>query len=707
MAINAAFDEELAAVDGTKSFSVTINTGTHTINEYTVSGYNITAGSDPAAEHAAVEALYSLGYRFWAPEYTTRPSSLPSGGVTIAQTERSMPYCQMFYNYGIKGQDPSGGTEAFARYCVLNGCNDERRPTGHAWGAWYLDDTAWFNDNPLLWSLSGSRLVLSLANSGHFETLAQRAALWISTRMNEENRYQWDAPDGDQLPSEQVWPWAARCAQILRTSYGITDAKLGVYAYAGHRTPVTGYDLTGLYGQIALGFSTAGFGNYPDLVAAWGDELDEISLRGYGDIAAQDGYRVPYAANRNLNFLNDYPSFKASGANGVRLETSGNWIKNLISHYTAVRVWAQGGTPSDVFDTALSEAVTSLFEGDSKVADLYELWDENTRPSNLLLARSFNIVNAMQADSWWRERFRQYMALQYQLVEFGDNRTYDGPYFHLVEESMRWAEAMFREDASVHAYVIQRQDAGVGQATNQGREDLEIEGPEVPHYYTYPRMPTEAEIDAVKVRLDRLTDYPDAAFPPDDIADWVEVSLPEPQGAADVGQTDAADGVQSIDTRYAARFIYSGPGDVTTEDTDTGADSVTTAYGSGLHEILVSGTKTTSWSGGTLYAVAEPFLWKDQTDSNVWWTYLPLTLRGWHLIEANTRLSIFDEEKRKDCGLRDGSLGVRPQTLVPGTVCVGNQTRGQFTLAGSTPTISPTRNTIVMPRALAIREGLL
>lgn len=700
MTIDAAFDAELAEVDGTKTFSVSIDGGWGE-NEFQVSGYSITAGSNNAAEHGAAEALYQLGYRFWSPYWITRPSSLPAGGVTLSRRQRTMPYCKMFLNYGFHPGDANGDTD-FDRWNTLLASNDERRPVSHAWGSWYDGDTAWFNANTDYWSLSGSRLVLDLADETAFEALAQRAALWLSTRLNSLNRAGWDPPDGDTLTSDLVFPWVARCVAILRSTYAISDAKLGVYSYGGHRdfAPVVGEDLTGVYVQIALGFSTAGYDSYATLVDGWGGVVDEIALRGYGDIAAQDGYRIPTAAGRGLNFLTDYPSFIASGADGVQMETSANWIKNIISHHSFHRVWTEGGDPSTTYDAVLSDAVDTLFEGDSAVADMYQLWDANSLISSELLNQSFVIADAMQADSWWKERFRQFMAVQCKISDL-TSPAFDGPWFTEAETTMRWAEGVYREDGAVHSYAMQRQILGAGNTTNQGRSDLLITS--FPHYYSYPSLPTDAEINAIRDDRARRFGYPAITAAPDNLADWVEVTLPDPEGAADVAN---ADGTQIL-LRYTATLFYSGPGSVT-------IGSTTTEYGAGITQIdFVGGASSTTvtWSGGTLYALTNPLLWFDQpTDNKVWWMYKPTTVLGWDKIRAGIRLSVYDADGRKDINRIDppyDSGFVSPQSIGTGTICVFTQTRGSFTLAGAAPCISPDRTKMLMPRDLAEREGLL
>lgn len=711
MAISTAFNEELAVVDGTKSFTFTINTGTHTENEFSVAGYTVTAGSDAAAEHGAVEALYELGYRFWTPYRRKRPGSLPSGGVTIAKTQRSMPFCRMYYNYSFHPLDPTNGSADFDRFVVLNGCDDDRRPVGHAWGTWYNDDTAWFNANPSYWSLVGSRVVFDLANATAFEQLAQRAAFWIdnTSYLNAFNRGAWDAPDGDTLGSDLVWPWAARVVAILRSTYSITDAELGVYAYAGHRDyrGVAGEDLTGVYGQVALGFNDLGEG-YPSLVDGWGNALGTgmLSLRGYGDIAAQGGYRIPYGASTNLNFLLDYPSFITSGANGVNFETSGNWIKNVISHYTMMRVWAKGGTPATIFASVLSEYIADQCSNDSAVADLYNLWGKGGRENGFVLRQSMQIVDSMTGAH--KERYLQFMALQTEF-ERAILRQYDGPYFTGVEKAMRWAEWLYREDGSVHNYSIQRQEAGVGRTTNQGRADLDITGSPQPHYFRFPAAPTTSDINNERALLERDYAYPEVAEPSDDMADWVEVTPPTPAGLANGSFTDA----NAIATRYTARFIYSGPGNVTITNTDATGTANVTSYGSGLHDITVIGEKTVTWSAGNMYLIPVPTVFVESLaatgNGGVLWAFLPPSLTGWHLIEASSRLSIYDEDGRHDCRRRDDDFATwfPPQDLKTGTVCVFHQTTGEFTLAGANPAISTSRTTMLMPRSLAEREGLI
>ena len=712
MTINAAFNEELAEVDGTKSFSVTIDTGTHTENEFSVSGYAITAGSNEAASHAAYEAMHELGFRIWSPHWIDRPASLPSGGVTLSKQERVMPYNTIFRNYGSHPDDTTGGDADFNRWAALVACDDARRPIGHAWPAWFDDDRAWFDANPSywVWRVQDAVPQFVLDESGEpaiWEALAQRAALYLSTRLNSYNRASWDPFDTNGQASDVVFPWVKRCVDVLRTTYGITDAKLGVYAYSSQADPtlVQGLDLSGIYLQAALGFTNAGLG-YPEFVRQWGNVIDdgEIGLRAYGDIAAFGSYLVPGSANPGMNFLRDYASFVSNGANGVNMETSTNWPLNIISHYTAIRVWVTGGDPDTIYTQAISDAVSGLFEGDSAVGDLYELWAEGGSATDFVLKKSFDITESMTADSWWKTRFRQFLAMQSLLLDYDNERVTGGPYFTLLEKGMRWAEGLYEQEGAVHSYAIARRIASIGTIVPAGRPDLYVLQDPRPHWYRYPALPTDAEISEIQSELEKRADYPTVTEAADSVDDLVAVSV-SPTGAADIG-TDSV----SLNVDYGISAVYHGPGNVTVTDNET-EEAVVTAYGSGLHDVTLDGGSFVEWDAGVMHLKADPRVYMERMNppGTVWWMYLPHTVQGWDKIECSVRLKATDSEGAKTIDSRDSPTSGYdyPQTLKPGVVCLHFLTVGWLTMAGASPYISSSRTEALMPRPLAMREGLL
>jgi hypothetical protein len=683
------FNEELSAVEPARSFTYTVNPAWGE-NEWSVSGWTVTGGSDAALEHGASEALHALGYRFWTPQKTTRPASLPAGGVTLARQQFVFTYCLMYLNYGFGNATLQ--TE-YVRWATLNNVNDRRRPVGHTWGAiinWANAQNGYYTSNPGLLINNGTsfELVEPVARAANLAKCVE----WCRLNINEFQRCSFDPADGDTQSSEVVFGFANDVVAELRATTH-PQAMLGLYAYAGHRAPVA-FPCPYLYVQVALGFNNLGIG-YQALVQQWGAVAAEVALRGYGDIAAQDGWLPAYSGITRANFfIGEYPGYIASGANGINMETSGNWLKNMVSHWHALRYWKTGqGTHA----SALAEMLPALFNNDPAVLALYNLWgDPTTLLTDDLIYQSCQIIDQMQQPH--RAEFRRYMTFVMRdrlLSSMGTTR--DGVYMSRLEQNLRWVWAM-EADGSVHSNAYSRQLAN-SNVTDNGRPDLNLGSS--PHYRRFPAYSTDedyiAHRDALARRVVRASVFSDT--------DLVEVTV-APTGQAAALLTPATD----YTTLGIAVFVFIGPGTVTTDYLESFRATEVREFGPGMHTFSIAASATTSWVGGTLYLRAFPAVRLDPSLSGQRWAYVPRISRGRLRVSSESRLTLIDSVSRKDIAQNFAPFSsgmANPQTIVPGVARVDNiNTRGTHVFGNLSPYVSPSPTVQLMPRALAAREGL-
>lgn len=695
MSVSSLFNDELQTVDAGKSFFYSVN-GAWATNEWQVSGFDVTGGSDAACEHGASEALYQMGFRFWTPQKTTRPAMIPEAGVTLARQEFSLPYQNLYTNYSF-GSDPTLDA-SFARWRVLNCCGDQRRPVGHAWPGLISSieaEDGFFTTNPTFYTgtigQANASFNLDLGASD-LATLRDRVALHLSTRLNAEGRASFDPQDGSTWTSEQVWGFANDVVSKIRETE--SDAKLGLYAYAGHRAPVA-FECPHLYCQIALGFNDLGIG-YPALVAAWAAVVPEIALRGYGIIAAQNEWGPFERGILKRNSLEDYDSYILSGANGVNMETTASWCPGVIGHYRALRYWRDSET---TYEQVLEDAVVRLYNNDSNVRDLFMYWSGlDASEFNSSLKRSNDIIADMP-DSEHKTEFQRYMTWLMQHRRLTVNTTEHSPlYFVRLEKNLRWSSGM-EQLGTVHHYAYARQLAN-SNTSNNGRPDLSFDASA--HWDRYPELPTTQDWSAQRTEIERASDRPVEL---DDPVRVLATVTPD--------TTEAADLLSATDflTLGTATFLFVGPGSVTVNyDREQFLDT-TTEYGAGLHEFSIFAEATTSFSGGMLFLRAFPAVRMDPASSGGRrFLFVPKMVRGRLLLQSDSRLTVFDAAGRKDIkeNLPPFSSGFAdPRVLRAGHLRIDNtNTRGIHGFANINPYISPSPYRMLMPRALAIREGL-
>jgi len=579
----------------------------------------------------------------------------------------------------------------FDRWARLNNVSDQRRPTGHVWGTiinWANAQNGYYTSNPDLLLSSGPPSFDVSTPEKRAANLA-KCVEYLLLNINEYDRAGFDPSDGDTQSSDVVFGFANDVVDALRVH--VPNAKLGLYAYAGHRAPAS-FPCPHLYVQVALGFNNLGIG-YQALVEQWGDVAGEVALRGYGDIAAQDGW-LPCNAGicQSQYFIGPYPGYMAAGANGINMETSANWCKNIVSHWHAVRYWKHADS---THAAVIAEMLPAIFENDPAVAELFNLWgDPASSLSDYLLAQSCAIVDSMAAAPHKLE-FQRYMAFALrdrELLRFPDK---GGPYMTALEQNLSWAHAI-RNAGTIHTYAYSRQLANTNVTAN-GRGDLAFNAN--PYWQRFPVAATEQDYealrDALAPRVERFPELQDETLVLVDVA---------PTGQAAALLTTASDYV----TFGRVTFTYLGPGTVTVDYDEAFRETEVFSFGGGLHTFTIFFSAKTTWSGGTLFLNAFPNARMDPSTGGQRWAYIPKMAQGRVRLSSDSRLTLTDSVGRKDIkearppftsGFAD------PQTLQPGVARVDNtNTRGTHAFGNINPYISPTPYKQLMPLALAKAE---
>ncbi len=685
------FDAELAAVDATRSFTQSINPS-YGENEWSVAGYAITAGSDTAVQHGASEALYQLGYRFWTPAKRTRPGVLPSGGVILPRQEFSFSYIRQFFNYGAGG----GNTGADLKlWNELQCVDDTRRPVGHAYPAIINAIDAqdrFFSNNPnyMTGSVGSATNSFNLDLTGSdYTALINRVAEHLAVNLNAQKRASIDPNDGSTWASEQVFGFANDVAAVIAQAE--PDVMLGLYAYAGHRAPVS-FQCPRLYVDIARGFNNLGIG-YLAMGKLWSEVVPEFGLRCYGDIAAWDGYMRHLPAR----YLDDFAEHATDGAVGISMETSGNWTKNLIAKQHWVRHWRNGTT---TYQDVLLDAVDKLYEGDSRVADLFTFWSTSSASASTLgMVHAAKIVDAMP-DTEYRAEFERYLSIALTHEKLHSSRIveFSGPYFTGLERNLRASKAA-EADSEFHHYAYARRMANSNTGSN-GRSDLSFEAN--PHWERFPLAYDHADfLAALGEAEQQLVQRPSELRDENLIVVETEPYL---------GATPSV--AVSYNTEGSATFVFLGPGTVTIDyGTETTKNDIL-SFGSGLHQFTITGKATTTWTGGILFLSLYP---ATRLEPNLGdriglqrWAYAPRIVAGKVSVSSGSRIRF---------GTADGRFDIResrppftsgfadPRGLPSGVVRIDNvNTRGVHQLTNLNPYVSPTPYRMLMPFALAQRE---
>lgn len=700
MAVSTAFNEELAAVDAGKSFSYVLNAETYGQNEYSVSGYTVTGGSEHAQAQGAERALHNLGFRHYSPQRTHRPETLPAEGVTIAKRENAMPFTRMFLNYGFDAGSATASA-AFVRWQTLNNLADQRRTVGQTWLSIINGINAqdgFFTNNPDNLYKSDTFLI----DDGSVEAAnADRVGAYIAGLLTASggNFQAFGVSDGSPYSSDEIVRFSN--AVISKVRETVPDAILGVLAYATAAAPPS-IDCPDLYAQVALGFGSAGLG-YPALIAGWGARTGGIGLRAYGDIGAWDGFLPMSDGIRRRNYwVSSHPlaDYLSDGANSINMETSANFAKNIVSHYHTLRFWKDGNSD---YETICAEIVNNIYDGDEAVYDLFLFLADNSL-SDVKYLGACDLIDEMP-DTWYRLEFRQMMALaiQHRRLRYR-TASHSGQYFSRLEQNLRWWRGL--RDGGFHSYVYERQLANANTGNN-GRPDLSFDAG--PHWRRYPVAPTDADYIALR---DDLTARVTARLP-------AEVANQDDMVVVDVMPTGSAGSSESVISTKAycqtrATIYAQGPGDLIITPTDTTLAAETYELPSGLYSFDVPSGFVAEFESGLLWIDAydgtsyDYSTWPFTPQQN-YWLYVPKIVRGKIDMRCGVRLTIYDSGGQHDIKEQyppfTESPNPDPNTILPGVCRVQTSLiRGVVFLGNVNRYFSLHPRKMLMPKALAKAE---
>ncbi len=685
MTIAAEFNEELNLVDPTRAFTTQSRYSDYGENEWSVSGWTIYGGSDEACEQGASEAMYQMGYRWYTPEWTVRPLSLPSGGITLPRQEFAFPHFYLFYNYGYASW-ATYKEAAFNRWRALNCANDRRRPAGHAWPSLISAIEAvdgFFTANPTYMTgtigHAGASFNLDITGTD-YDALVDRVAIEVLNRLI-DGRTNFDPQDGAIWSSDQVVAFAN--AVVAKVQETVPDAELGIYAYASHRDAPT-IDGPSIYTLVSTGFG----GNYIQLVQDWGAKVKSVGLRGYGIIAAQDEYSPFRGGIRNdgafENELISYTSFMASGCNALSMESTGHHIPALVGHYALFRMMRTGNVNSH--ELVRADLLAHLPEFTDATKALYYFWGASSANA-FTHAKTYALIDALP-DNALSTQIRRYRTwYRYVMLKVNPLRSgRSGTYFSRLERALRFGKAL-QDDGILHGYAYGRQEANTH--IQPDRPDLHTGAN--PHWVQHGEYPTQTLYDTLKLEEQSSLQRP--AFLDDTTLALCEVTplIAPPQVPATSFET--SDGNPD--------YVFVGPGDVTTQ-------SGTVTYGPGLHRFNATGL--VSFNGGLLFVSSFPDIKIDDGDHlGDQWLYIPKAVRGRAYLSCDIRLTLRDANQSFDIGPHIPPFGIKddPRQLQIGQCRFSwGGVRGTVQNLNCNPWISPQYDRALMPMALATREGL-
>lgn len=700
LTVSTFFNEELALVDPTKSFTYALNASTHGENEYSVVGWTVTGGSEEAQAMGASRALYDLGFRFYSPQRSHYPASVSSGGVTIAKREDAMPFARFFCSYGWGGV--TSAADAFDRWATLNCLLDQRRTVGQTWlsviNAINAQDS-FFTNNPTYLAASD---LFNLDNGAIEAAVVDRVAAQIvaSITASGGNFYPFGVSDGSSYTSDEIVRFSN--AIIARVRETIPDATLGILAYSNAAAPPT-IDCPDLYVQVALAYGDAGLG-YGELINQWGAKAGGVGLRAYGEIPAWNGF-LPMNASFNgrdyWSVSHPLPNYIASGANAINMETAGNFVQSIVSHYHTLMIIKNG---SSDYDSVQAEIVQNVFDGDSAVADLFTFWAGNETTDGRIL-QSCSYIDAM-ADSDYKLEFQQFLAvtIAHQKFEYKTNK-YSPTFFRRVEKNLRWWHGLRFGPFQSYPYTRRISYTGI----IGGRTDLD-DGAS-PHWARYPVAPTAADYAAMRDDLqNRLTQSQPAEVA--QIDDLVIVDV-MPEGAA--GDETSVPSTIGYCNSQGVKIYVQGPGDLTLQQFGLTQTTETITFGAGLYSFVVADTFRVDFGSGLVWIDAyeganfDYSQWTPSGDTpQPMWMFVPEMVRGKQAIWCETRFSIADKignRQIKETWAPYSEFMIDPRNIETGIVRVRtNLARGEVRLLNVNRYLSLHPRKMLMPRALAKAE---
>lgn len=712
MAISSYFQDAIDLVDSAKVLSFTVDASYEAL-EWSYSGLDVVGGSDAACAIGAAALLDAMGFRFYAPmtKFWKLPSSIPTG-LFRARGASWIPSASTFLVYGHSWGGSNAASrallnDAYQQWATLCGVNLSSYPAGHRWWNVISNSEEFFENNPDLIKPHGGQSTFDLPalhGTSRWDYLAEYcAAFLLSAGLNEFNRTNFDPVDGDNNPSDLVYPFSLEVVTRMRAGTsaiggipeqaGVPDAQIGLYAYAGHRLPPSQPYKPGVYVQVALAFNSTGM-TYQELFDAHGPLSDGIAIREYLDTQTwSDGKPMGNARNR-VGYLDRYDAFQAAGALAVHSEFTANWLVNMVmarSHVVKFRTGVEN-TPA-----IIDEMVSDIFGGDEAVKELYTYWTRPTASYNKwALRQSFDIVDGME-NSWYKTFFKQLLTIYYQFHRCENAATYgivrnpgqpDDTFGTEISKLLSWVTAV-RDDDIIHSYAFLRQEAN---AALSDYPHLKLNAAPEPAWFASSYAPTESDwlsaLGAIRAETVR-----DPALDGDDLV---------LRSVTPVSSRDQTPATKYRSIEGVTMYAVVGPSRV--KLTDVPSEEISyIEYGPGFHYTDFSPNHLIEWEGGMVFMNTFPEVRKDPdgTDLNHW-LFVPSSVAGDVKLLPEVRWAFYDEEVTR----KDWNPTTTFPDLGPGQCAVDNvNTRGTISNENCNRFISPLATIALMPRELAVRSG--
>ena len=722
MAVSLDFQTEVDKVDASKVLTFAVD-ASYDDDEWSYDGLEITANGDLGHEMGTSELLYQMGFRFYGPDathdnYIFRPATV-ADDLTAIKQKFWLPDIRIWEAYGHSfAEDPDLKAElntAHDKWQTLNAAGTNRFKNGHRWTAIQGNHTAYLTTHSTM-LINGNHFNLGLAvsDAAEYDLMVELcAADLLNEGLNEWNNTNFDPTDGDGHTSDEVFQFAIDvCIKVragttaistLSAQAGVSDAKLGVYAYGGHRLPPSMDLKPYVYTQVALGFSSAGLG-YPELVTQHGAVAVNVGLREYFDVMHWS-WSQPWGGRKGAQYYDVYDTYQAAGAISANGEFNANWLVNMVAINHGMRKMKTG--VSDITDM-VTEIVDNLMGGDPKAHELFTFWHSNADNHNkFTLRRSFDLINDMQA-GWFKSRLMELMVIlelhRAGHPSYGWSGT--APEFDddLFEDLMRKIYGV-RANNITHVYAWERRLANSN--VRDTSPALWMYADPIPDWMANPLAPTAADFITQHASLTAITNREDALYTDDLVL--VDVT-------PTIAATPVADCYYIVESK--ANFIYIGPGNVTFAR-GSGADLSTSFYGPGRHNIEFKAGKASDdddyfmyWDAGICFmnlfygiragptnnaSIAIPAA----TNSGHWWMYFHHNILGSAMdFDSGTRIRVEGTWGQEDIGVD----GIAANILHGQNKIINGQIAGDQYPGNTIPYLSPNPYKALMPRAIAEQE---
>lgn len=745
------FTRELKKVYPAQSLdNVTIDPTNYAPNEFSVSGFDITAGSNYGAMDGARAALDAMNFGHFSSMavHTYLPANDFMSGVIIPKRKFALQYTNIFEAYGRGNypdvQDPTGSISFWdtqtADWIALNRMNDDRFPSGHNWGSLILSadvENSVFANNPSYWirhnenrtgptafncytaenpdpygyypSLSVSeRAAMVDAIAGHIH---RNTVAGAGNALNASMQISLDPSDGDLYATDMIMDLNDEIAERLATFYGYTNVTYGLYAYANHRQwPTNSHPRA--YVKIATAFNDLGVG-YLEMMRQWALKVGHgVGERGYNAVAAWHGYTQFGGGVCRRSFMDAYPEFRDAGMVFVNAETGHDHIKNVVGQYAQL-MWCRDGVST--FGDALDLMMPRIFNDDPAIRDYYEMIAEGTSWNAFNLKDMGEIIQGMRESTpselankrLFEQYFTVYGAGHYNVTPNGSLAgTYNNQwtqkqkdkYFSKLEKNLQ-ASYGIGLNGGAQSYAIARRLANRN-ASDNGRPDLAFD--QRPAWALYPQAPTRSAFS------EQLTALQKAVSRPVEL-DWntlddLCILQTAPTGAAATFTTPHV----YFDVREGeGDMFFVGSGTVHIEDLSSGKITDVVYPIKGIHTFTVQGSivRWTPNDAATDFMCMSLFpeaRLDTGTGSGFHWLYMPDFARGNVQVFSDVRLTVYDHNGRTDI------TGAAPETMQPGVWRSDGNTRGKHGLIGINQWVSshPDRTLVTKATARAVGSGV-